>query len=132
LRKIKTEIEQYMTGCGQTGATLTSRFLFPPEFIGFQGHFPQHKILPGACQIQCVLTTIEKRLGRRVALREIVMAKYVAPVLPDQEITCTVSDCDDTSGEWTCRARITKDDARVTDLKLRVSLADAGQERQRA
>lgn len=132
MRKIKTEIEQYMTGPEQTDATLMSRFLFPPEFIGFQGHFPQHKILPGACQIQCVLTTIEKGLGRSVALREIVIAKYIAPVVPDQEITCTVSDCGDTGGEWTCRARIAKEDARVTELKLRVSLADAGEERQRA
>ena len=124
MRKIKTEIEQCMTASVKNGPTLIARFMFPPEFIGFQGHFPQQKVLPGACQIQCALTTMEKEFGRSVTLHEIVLAKFVAPVLPSQEITCTVGDCDDASGEWTCRARITRDDARVTELKLRVSLKE--------
>jgi len=124
LRKIKTEIEQCMTASEKNGTTLTARFMFPPEFIGFQGHFPQQKVLPGACQIQCALTTIEKGCGRSVTLHEIALAKFIAPVLPGQEITCTVGDCDDMSGEWTCRVRISRDDARVTELKLRVSMKE--------
>lgn len=68
-------------------------------------------------------------MGKRVVLREIVLAKFVAPVLPDQEITCLVSDCGDTPGEWLCRARITRGDTRATELKLRVVLADGAEER---
>ncbi|NVN91088.1 MAG: hypothetical protein HXX11_10860 [Desulfuromonadales bacterium] len=122
MRKIKTEIEQCLSALEKNGPTLTSHFMFPPEFIGFQGHFPQQKVLPGACQIQCVLTTIEKWFGRGVALHEIVLVKFVAPVLPDQEICCTVSECEDTNGEWICRARISRDENRVTEMKLRLSL----------
>ena len=124
MRKIKTEIEQCMTASEKNGPTLTARFMFSPEFIGFQGHFPQQKVLPGACQIQCALTTIEKECGRGVTLHEIALAKFVAPVLPDQEICCSVGDCDDTGGEWTCRVRISRDETRVTELKLRVSLKE--------
>ncbi len=126
MRKIKLEIERCMTGPEKTDGTLTSRFLFPPEFIGFQGHFPLQKVLPGACQIQCALTTMEKGLGRVMALREIVLAKFMAPVLPDQEITCAVSDCNDTDGEWLCRVRITRDNEKVSDLKLRVATMAQG------
>lgn len=121
MRKIKPEMERCMTGPKQDGSTLTSRFLFPPEFIGFQGHFPQQKILPGACQIQCALTTLEKGLGKGMALREVVQAKFVAPVLPDQEIVCTVSDCNGIDGEWICRARLSRENERIAELKLRVS-----------
>lgn len=117
-----------MAGLERDGANLSARFLFPPEFIGFQGHFPARPVLPGACQIQCVLTTLEGGLGQRVVLREIVLAKFVAPVLPDQEITCLVSDCGDTPGEWLCRARISRGGSRVTELKLRVSLDDEAEE----
>lgn len=126
MRKIKTEIEQNLSALEKNGSTLISRFLFPPDFIGFQGHFPQQKVLPGACQIQCALTTIEKGFGRRVALHEIVLVKFVAPVLPDQEICCTVSECEDTDGQWTCRVRISREDTRVTEMKLRVSLKEQG------
>lgn len=124
MRKIRTEIEQCMTAVEKDGTSLTARFLFPPEFIGFQGHFPQQKVLPGACQIQCALTVIEKGLGMRVALREIVLAKFVAPVLPDQEVSCVVSDSGGPGGQWICRARISRGDERITELKLRVSPVD--------
>jgi 3-hydroxyacyl-[acyl-carrier-protein] dehydratase len=122
--RIKAEIQQCMSGLERDGATIGARFLFPAGFIGFQGHFPGNSVLAGACQIQCALTALEQGLGKAVALGEIVLAKFVAPVLPEQEITCQLSDCADTPGEWLCRARITRGDERITELKLRVRLAD--------
>jgi 3-hydroxyacyl-[acyl-carrier-protein] dehydratase len=108
-----------------TDSILTSRFMFPPEFLGFQGHFPTKKVLPGACQIQCVLSTIGKALKKRVVLKEILLAKYLAPVFPGDKVTCTVSGVPDTGIEFIYKARFTKDTDKVTDLKLRVSLSDA-------
>ena len=108
MRKIKTEIEQYLSGPDESDGNLTSRFIFPQEFTGFQGHFPAKKVLPGACQIQCVLTTIEKGLQRELSLKEIVMAKYFSPVLPDEEIVCTVRGAQDQSGELIVKADLTK------------------------
>jgi 3-hydroxymyristoyl/3-hydroxydecanoyl-(acyl carrier protein) dehydratase len=61
-----------MSGLAREGSSLSSRFTFPPEFIGFQGHFPDKKILPGV-QVQCALSLIEKR-GQTVVLKEIVLA----------------------------------------------------------
>ena len=92
LSTIKAEIEQYMTGGTKEGATMKSRFAFPAEFIGFQGHFPEKKILPGVCQIQCALSTFEKGAGKAVILKEVVLAKYFSPVFPNDEVTCVVNE----------------------------------------
>jgi 3-hydroxymyristoyl/3-hydroxydecanoyl-(acyl carrier protein) dehydratase len=122
LSKIKNDIERYLVETTKTGSTLTSIFMFPPEFIGFQGHFPSKMVLPGACQIQCAISTIEKALEQRVILKEIVLAKYMAPIFPGDSVTCTVSRAADTGVDFIYKARFTKGTEKTTDLKLRVSL----------
>jgi hypothetical protein len=129
LKKVKEEIEQYMTGLEMESLMLTSRFIFPPEFIGFQGHFPSKKILPGVCQIQCALSTLEKGRGKDVALKEIVLAKYFSPLLPDDEMTCVVTDGGETSGEQTVKAVIMKNTVKIAELKLRILFAGHGADR---
>jgi len=118
--KIKTEVEHYKTGLAKTDQSAISRFSFPQEFIGFQGHFPTKKVLPGACQIQCAITTIEKTTGKAVGLKEIILAKYVAPVFPDEEISCKLVDTGEEGTEPTFKVTISKADAKVAELKLRV------------
>ena len=126
MRRVKEEIEQYMLGMEIEGLTLTSRFLFPPEFIGFQGHFPAKKILPGVCQIQCALSTLEKGRGTSVALKEVVLAKYFSPLFPGDELTCVVHDGGVTGGEHTVKVSITKSAVKIAEMKLRVSLTAQG------
>jgi len=92
------------------------------EFAGFQGHFPAKKILPGVCQIQCALSTIEKGRGKGVALKEVVLAKYFTPLFPDDEMTCVVSDDGKMDGEVLVKAVITKGAQKISELKLRVFL----------
>ena len=120
MRKVKEEIEQYMTGLEMESLTLTAHFIFPPEFIGFQGHFPAKKILPGVCQVQCALSALEKGRSKRVTLKEVVLAKYFSPLFPDDEMTCVVNDNGATSGEHTIKAVITKNTVKISELKLRV------------
>lgn len=113
-----------MAGPVKEGAALTARFRFPPEFIGFQGHFPQKKILPGVCQIQQVLSMLEKETVKQVALKEVVLAKYFSPVFPDEEVVCVISDMGSGKGERLVKAAITKGAAKVAELKLKVVVAE--------
>ena len=108
-----------------TGSIMTTNFMFPAEFIGFQGHFPSKMVLPGVCQIQCSLLTLEKAFKKRVVLREIQQAKYLSPVVPGDRVTCTVSGAPDSHGELICKARLAKGEKKVADLKMRISLGDA-------
>ncbi len=110
-----------MTGLEKSDKAITSRFAFPEEFVGFQGHFPGKKILPGVCEIQCALLTVERAKQKTLDLKEVALAKYFAPVLPNEEITCAMSDVAD-SGEFTCKAVITKGSTKVAELKLRVAI----------
>ena len=128
MKKIKQEVEQYMTGLASEGQTLTSRFVFPEEFVGFQGHFPEKKILPGVCQIQCVLTTLEKANKRAVILTEIVTAKYLTPVVPGDEVVCTCGGLQEQEkdGEFLVKALIGKGDTKVSEFKLRLRFAAGG------
>jgi 3-hydroxymyristoyl/3-hydroxydecanoyl-(acyl carrier protein) dehydratase len=132
LSRIKTEIERYMNGPAKEGTKLTSHFAFPSEFIGFQGHFPDKKILPGVCQIQCALSMIEKGSGKAVVLKEVVVVKYYSPVFPDDEVTCIVNDMGDTNGEAVVRAVISKKVDKVSEMKLRVSYDGAAKDVQHA
>jgi 3-hydroxymyristoyl/3-hydroxydecanoyl-(acyl carrier protein) dehydratase len=105
LSKIKTEIERFMDGPTDAGSTVTSSFMFPTEFIGFQG---------------------QASLKQRVVLKEVLLAKFIAPVLPGDRITCTVSGAAESdTGFGIYKARFTKGADKVADLKLRVSLGDA-------
>jgi len=130
LSKIITEVEQSMTGLTRTDRAIISRFVFSPEFMGFQGHFPAQKVLPGACQIQCVLTTIGIANKKAVGLKEILLAKYFTPVLPHEEVTCTVSGIGDEGSESIYKAVVTKGAVKVAEMKLLVSLK-AGKRKQR-
>jgi 3-hydroxyacyl-[acyl-carrier-protein] dehydratase len=114
-----------MNGPVVTDSMVTSNFMFPPEFIGFQGHFPTNKILPGACQIQCAISTIEKALEKRVVLKEILLAKYLAPIMPGDNVSCTVNLMPDSGSDFICKVRITKGPGKVTELKIRIVPGDA-------
>ncbi len=124
MRKIRKEVEEYMTGLTSNGRTVTSRFVFPEEFIGFHGHFPRKKILPGVCQIQCALTTIEKANKKAVVLREIITAKYFAPVSPAEELTCVCSDLQEKENDFIVKAVISRNAAKISEFKLRVRFVE--------
>lgn len=118
---IKAEIERAMTGFVKEGKRLTSRFVFPSGFIGFQGHFPRKKVLPGVCQIQCVLTLLEQGSGKVVILKEVMLTKYFTPLFPDDELTCVISDMGDTTSEAVVKAAISRASDKISEMKLRVS-----------
>ena len=101
--------------------TLTARFVFPDDFIGFHGHFPGNKILPGICQIQCAIAMLERWKKGRVVVKEIVLAKFLAPVFPSEELTCVCRDITDTDDVFVLKASFSKSGQKVAELKLKVA-----------
>ncbi|RJR16571.1 MAG: hypothetical protein C4581_09655 [Nitrospiraceae bacterium] len=118
---IKKAVEQCMSGFeAKESGELTAGFMFPDDFIGFQGHFPGSKILPGICQIQCALCMLEKLHGKKVVLREIISAKYFQPVLPSEELICRAGSTREASGDVVLKASFSMDNKKVSEMKLRV------------
>jgi len=124
LRKIKSEIREYMEPGNAEAALWEASFLFPPEFIAFQGHFPGRAILPGACQVQCLLTMLEEFSGKPLALKEIVLAKYITPVLPDEAVTVRLVEPLSPDLTGTVKAVIMHEDVKVSEIRIRITLRE--------
>jgi 3-hydroxymyristoyl/3-hydroxydecanoyl-(acyl carrier protein) dehydratase len=55
MSKLTREICACMSHLNTDAESLTARFCFPEDFIGFKGHFPNHPVVPGVCKIQAIL-----------------------------------------------------------------------------
>ncbi len=124
MSRMKKEIARSMTNVSLDGDMISAHFVFPEGFIGFQGHFPEKKVLPGVCQIQCVLSMIEAHVMKPVTLKEIVLVKFFAPIVPGEEIVCQCRDDRGSNGaDVTVKAAISRGDQKVSEMKLRVNYA---------
>lgn len=72
---------------------LTACIAFSPEFIGFQGHFPQAPILPGIVIIQTAIASAELLLKKYLRVKKVDKAKFIDQVLPNQllKAECIIS-----------------------------------------
>lgn len=70
-----------------------SEFVFPETFKGFQGHFPDNPIVPGVCLVQCALVMAGEMSNRKLKVRRIKSAKFLATISPDQkvQVDCSIN-----------------------------------------
>lgn len=74
------------TSATDSSGTIEGRFVFAENFAGFAGHFPEHPILPAIVEIMTVVWLVGEQSGSRQRLVNVEDAKFLAPVLPDQEL----------------------------------------------
>lgn len=65
---------------------IEGRFVFAENFAGFDGHFPEHPILPAIVEIMTVVWLVGEQSGYGQRLVNVEDAKFLAPVRPDQEL----------------------------------------------
>jgi len=58
----------------------TMEFIFPPTFVGFDGHFPDRPILPGIVQILAGMLTA----GDSMKLQKVAKAKFSRVINPGE------------------------------------------------
>ena len=85
---IRSEISALIKDIVSTekNGVISAEFAFPDNFTGFSGHFPGTPVLPGICQIQCVLVLLEKVFKTEIKLFSVSRAKFLNPVLPKDNI----------------------------------------------
>lgn len=116
------QIRECMSELGEAeNGTLTARFVFPADFLGFQGHFPGRPVLPAVCEIQGAVAMLEASKKTEVELREIIMAKFTTPVTCDEEVVYACSMTMESHGGALVKATLTKDGEAVARFKLRVA-----------
>jgi len=99
-------------------------FLFPREFVGFQGHFVERPVLPGICKLHAAQLVVEAAQRKSFRLEEVSMAKFIAPVTCDEEI---VVDCrwkNNSDGSLDVKASIKREEAKIAVLQLVLGNAD--------
>lgn len=96
-------------------------FSFEEGFIGFQGHFPQQKVLPGVCLVQCALATLHRASGAEHELTGVINAKFTSVVVPGDVIDCTCSPLVEKKGLVVLNATIRNAKEVVAKLTLSVS-----------
>ncbi len=107
-------------GIVSSNGSCSARLTFPPEFVGFQGHFPGNPILPGVCLIEAVLGVLEVAHGKPLRLKKVASAKFREPVRPDQPIVIDCASSADGHG-LRIRAQVSSAGARVAELVLHVA-----------
>jgi 3-hydroxyacyl-[acyl-carrier-protein] dehydratase len=70
----------------QPDGTYNFEFRFSSADPVFAGHFPGHPLLPGIFQIEMNRVAAEKVLGGALEIRDIVRAKFLRPILPEERI----------------------------------------------
>ena len=122
MNKLMQEIKQCMAGLAETKkGEVTARFLFPAEFIGFQGHFPGKPILPGVCKIQAVMVMLQAWEKRDIRLKEIVSAKFLSPVSAEEEIVFNYKKQMQNKSEVLVKTSVISKNKKVAELQLMVS-----------
>ena len=58
----------------------TMEFIFPPTFVGFDGHFPDRPILPGIVQVLAGMLTA----GDSMKLQKVAKAKFSRVINPGE------------------------------------------------
>lgn len=88
---IRDEIEKSaLTDINLSGPNLgTQKFRPDADFIGFNGHFPGYPILPAMLQILFGVLVSEKTLGKRLILKKLDKAKFMAQIRPEETISVT-------------------------------------------
>jgi 3-hydroxymyristoyl/3-hydroxydecanoyl-(acyl carrier protein) dehydratase len=112
---MKTEIDGHLKNFIAASNEASAEILFPVSFTGFRGHFPGQPILPGVCQISIAMAMAERLSRKRLALVEVVNAKFVSIVRPDQllQVQCRLA------GDM-LTANLSSDATRIAELKLRI------------
>ena len=99
-------------------------FLFPREFVGFQGHLWKGRCFPGSANFTRAQLVVEAAQRKSFRLKEVSMAKFIAPVTCDEEI---VVDCrwkNNSDGSLDVKASIKREEAKIAVLQLVLGNAD--------
>ena len=122
MSRLVREIEQCMSGLSDAeGDELSARFLFPAEFIGFQGHFPDRPVLPAVCKIQAAIAVVEAWSKGEVRLDEIVSAKFFAPVTCGEEVAVRCLVTMEEGNRGVVKAALARNGEGVAKFRLRVT-----------
>lgn len=120
---IGQEIREHMSAFVMSdNETVSACFTFPASFTGFNGHFPDNPVVPGVCQLQCVVAIYEALLNATVTIEAIESVKFIAPISCNEELVFTCKGVTAKNESFLVTATGCKDLTKVSTLKLRLKV----------
>ena len=111
------------TAGGEQGGVI-GQFVFPSDYLGFAGHFPDNPVLPGVCMVHAAVVLQSAWQRAPVTLAAVVSAKWFAPAKPGQELMFEADApraADPGQPGQVIRTRISCQGEKVAELVLRVT-----------
>lgn len=81
---VRNAIREHLILLSQDGCSAEGEITLPPDFPGFQGHFPGFPTLPGVCQIQIMEEFAELATREPFRLNALSRTKFFSPVQPGE------------------------------------------------
>ena len=113
-----------MEGCGPTADGWSATIRFPPDFLGFQGHFPGLPVVPGVCLVDAVARLCARRAGGPVRIATLENVKFFQPVGPGQPVDLRAT-FRERGGQDEVRASLSHAGKPVAEIVLRLAPAEA-------
>jgi 3-hydroxyacyl-[acyl-carrier-protein] dehydratase len=102
MSKIRQEMIKAAMGpavVGQDGS-LERAFVFPPNFSGFDGHFPGYPILPAVVQIEAGVLLAEEMGDGGLSLTSVERAKFQKEINPNMVVRVCCRKVEDKPGRF--------------------------------
>ncbi|MBU1230981.1 MAG: hypothetical protein KKA55_05985 [Proteobacteria bacterium] len=91
---MNTRLERELVACASPleahGQEWMRQYIFGPDFVGFDGHFPNRPVLPALVQLMAGSHCAVEACGEDTAPIGVTRAKFLRPVQPGQPITVRV------------------------------------------
>ena len=107
--------------------TIRQDFSFPPDFVGFAGHFPGDPILPAVVQIGLGVVLSQALLSEKAGhqrLETVTRAKFLRKLRPGETITAR---CSRRGPDGACNVVLTVDQQQAAVFTLTFSLATSSE-----
>jgi 3-hydroxyacyl-[acyl-carrier-protein] dehydratase len=117
MNKLMDYMVKNLKDCHLDGNEVKSSIKFNQDFIGFDGHFPDKPIVPGICQIQTVVATVNEAFNKDYIVEEIKNAKFFEPILLRDEISC-ICLCKEQDDKLIVKANLKKGEDKVAQISL--------------